>query len=261
MILSLLLLLAAADPAAQPFAGKDAERFDACTKLIEQDAVKAEAEADRWRMAGGGAPARTCLGLAFAAQEKWAAAAAAFEQGAREAELQRDGRSAMLWVQAGNAALAGGDPGRARGFFDRALASPVIQGPMRGEIFIDRARAQEATGNLVPARADLVEASKLVPEDPMVWLLSANLARRQKDIDAAEIAITEALRLAPDDAAIAFEAGNVAAAQDNPEAARVAWQRAAEADPDGPSGGAARIALQGLDAPASPAPADDPASR
>ncbi len=247
MSLILISLLLAAQPL--PFTGPDADRFDQCAKLVDADPVKAEAEAERWRGGGGGVPAQQCLGMAFAAQARWAPAMAAFEQGAREAEIRRDGRAATLWVLAGNAALGGDDAAAARNHFDRALALPVLAGAMRGEAHLDRARAHVALHDMVPARADLDAALKLVPADPMAWLLSATLARRQSDLPRAEKDIAEAVRLAPDDPAVAYEAGNVAASAGAEEAARTAWNEAVRLGPDTPAGKDARAALERLAAP------------
>jgi tetratricopeptide (TPR) repeat protein len=202
-MLPLILAMLAADPAAA--------RFEACAKLVAADPVKAVAEADSWRVAGGGLPARQCLGLAYVAQERWAPAAAAFEQAAREAEIQRDGRAAALWVQAGNASLAGADPAKARQQFDRALALPVMSDAMRGEAHLDRARAAVESNDMLAARVDLDKALALVPGDPMAWLLSAALARRQGDKPRAAKDIANARRLAPTSPDIADEAARIAA--------------------------------------------------
>jgi tetratricopeptide (TPR) repeat protein len=246
------LLFLAAQATALPSA--DETRFTACTALIRTDPAKAVAEADSWRLANGGLPARQCLGMAYAAQERWGPAAMAFEQAARDAEIQRDGRASTLWVQAANASLAGDDPAKARTSFDRALALPVMSDPMRGEAYLDRARAGVALGDLAGARADLDKALGLVPADPLGWLLSANLALRQNDMARAQGHIAEAVRLAPDDPAVAYEAGNVAAAAGAEEAALVAWKRAVEASPDSPAGKAAALALKGHAASLSPLP-------
>ncbi len=238
----LFLLLAATAVAAPP--SSEEARFAACTKLAESDPAKAAAQADAWRVANGGLLARICLGLAYSAQGRWAPAAGVFEQAARDAEIRRDGRAATLWVQTGNAALAGDDPAKAKIAFDRALALPVLSKEMRGETWLDRARANVAAKDLAGARSDLDKAIGLVPADPMAWLLSANLALRQNDLPRAQGHIAEAVRLAPDDAAVAYEAGNVAAAAGADEAALVAWKRAAEAAPDSAAGQAAAQALE-----------------
>ena len=228
-------------------------RFEKCAALAKTDPAKAAAEADAWRVGGGGLPARMCLGLAYAQQERFGPASVAFEQAAREAEIQRDGRAATLWVQAGNAALADGDAGKARGFLDRALALPVMSSPMRGEAYLDHARAQVAVGYLDAARGDLDNALKLVPGDPMAWLLSATLARRQGDAPRAAKDIAEAARLAPDQAAIAYEQGNIAMLAGKADEAKAAWAQAVKADAESPAGQAAAMALAGKkDAPPAP---------
>lgn len=223
-----------------------------CAKLIKSDPARAEVEANSWRTAGGGVLARQCLGLALAGQAKWAPAVEAFEQGARDAELQKLTIAPVLWMQAGNAALAGDEPVRARNAFDRALALPGLSAEMKGEVHLDRARAGVAANDLPGARVDLNEATKLVPRDPLGWLLTANLARKQKDMPAAFAAIREAARLAPDDPAVAYEAGNIAAATGQIEDAKAAWTRAAQRDPDGDAGQAAALALKGGVEPAKP---------
>ncbi|OHT18157.1 tetratricopeptide repeat protein [Edaphosphingomonas haloaromaticamans] len=242
MILPLILLL---QISSAPFPDGAQKRFEACAALAEKQPEQAVKEADAWRTGGGGLPARMCLGLAYVSLERWGPAAITFEQAAREAEIQRDGRAAPLWVQAGNAALAGDDPAMARGYFDRALALPVLSDAMRGETLLDRARAQVAINNLADARADLDKALTLVPRDPMAWLLSATLARRQGDAARATKDIAEAARLAPNEAPVAYEEGNAAALAGDMDKAKAAWQRAVTLAPDSDAGQAAALAIRG----------------
>ena len=234
----LLFALAAAPPQSAL-----EKKFDACAELAKTDPAKAAAAADQWRVAGGGLLARQCLGVAYAAQERWAPAAVAFEQAAQEAEIQRDGRAATLWVQAGNAALAGDDASKARQALDHALALPVLSPPMRGEAYLDRARAAVALNDSAAARADIDQALKLVAKDPMAWLLSATLARRQGDAPRATSDIAQAALLAPGEAAVSFESGNIAELRGDHEAARTAWAKTVAKDPDSPAGRAAAAAL------------------
>ena len=234
IVLPLLAQLAVAD-----MSGDAASRFEACVALTRSDPRRAAAEADSWRLKGGGIPAGQCLGLAFVAQERWVPATAAFEQAARSAEIDRDGRAATLLVQAANAALAGDDAAHARALLDRALLLPVLVGQMRGEAFLDRARAGAALRDYPAVRADLDKAAALVPQDPLLWLLSATLARRQNDLPRAGKDIAEALRLSPDDASVAYEAGNIAAVSGQAEAATLAWKQAVKLDADSAAGRAA----------------------
>ena len=205
MIALALLLLAA--PAGAP---DDPRRFEACAAKARADPAAAIKDAEAWRGAGAGWPASQCLALAYVAQERWAPAVIAFEQAAAEADLRGDGRAANLWVQAGNAAIADGDGGKARLAIDRALANPVLSPQMRGEARLDRARAGVAIGDLAGARADIDQALALVPADPFAWLLSATLARRQGDLVRARRDIAEAQTRAPGDADVSAEAARIA---------------------------------------------------
>lgn len=238
----LAALLAAQAPAAPP--SDEAARFEACATLAEKDAAAAEKQADAWRLAGGGIPARQCLGLALAGQGRYGPAAIAFTQAAKEAEIRHDARAAILWVLSGNASLADGDATVARTSLSRALTLDMLDPPQAGEAYLDRARAAVAANDPAAARADIDEALKRVAADPMAWLLSATLARRQGQYERAAKDIAEADRLAPGNAAIAYESGNIAMASGKPDAARAAWTRAAahKGDPAAESAAAALAA-------------------
>jgi len=223
-------------------------RFAACVALTEKDAAKALEAAGTWQVEGGGVLARQCAGLAYASLRRWLPAATAFQQAAEEAERKRDARAARLWVQAGNAALAAGDMVRAGQHLDAALAGNELKGAEAGEAHLDRARARAALNDPAAARADLDTALKLVPDDPLVWLLSATLARRSGDLTRARTDIAEALQRAPDEAAVALEAGNIAILSGADAAARTAWEAAVKASPDSPAGKAAADALKRLGA-------------
>lgn len=229
-------------------------RFDLCIKLSIENPAKAIDMANSWRLAGGGVPARHCLALAYARDQRWASAATAFEQAARESEIANDGRAANLWVQAGNAHLAAQQFPAARAALDAAISSGLLEKEMLGEAHLDRARARVALDDLPGGRSDLDKALALVPEDPLAWLLSATLARRAGDISRAQSDIDHALKIASDDASIALEAGNIAAVQGNGDAARKAWQGAIAVQPDSEAARAARTALDALDS----APSDMP---
>lgn len=243
----ILLFLAAA--AANPLSDPNEARFAACVVQSEKDPAKALEEAGAWQIAGGGPLARQCAGLAYATQKRWLPAATAFQQAAEEAERGRDSRAAQLWVQAGNASLLAGESAKARSAFDAALASGILKGAEAGEAHLDRARAALSMKDNAAARSDLDAALKLVPEDPLAWLLSATLARKAGDLPRARIDIAEAMKRAPDEASVAVEAGNIAILSGSTEAARTAWEAAVKADPDGPDGKAAAEALKSLGTP------------
>lgn len=230
------LLLLAAEPA----------RFEACVALAESDPARAIDEASTWRIAGGGVLARQCEGLAYVTQKRWGPAATAFEAAAREAETKVDGRAVTLWVQAGNAALAGNDPAKATTYFDGALARGQLVGEALGEVHLDRARARVALGDFKAARADLDIAMKNVPADPLGWLLSATLARKMGDLPRAQADIQKAAERSPDDASVALEAGNIAILSGRENAARTAWEAAVRLSPDSAAAKAATESLARL---------------
>lgn len=239
-------------PASPVSQAEHSARGAKCAALANRDPAAAEAEARSWMAADGGMAARQCLGIAQSGLEQWAASATTFEAAAKETQIARDPMAVVLWMQAGNAALAGDEAARARGNFDRALALPGLSKEMQGEVHIDRARAAVALGDTAAARTDLDQATVLVPRDPLGWLLRANLARKAKDMTTAFASIREAAKLAPGDASIAYEAGNVAAASGNMDDARAAWTRAAQTAPDSNAGQAAALALKGGEAQATP---------
>jgi tetratricopeptide (TPR) repeat protein len=241
----MILVLLAAAAAGPPVEA----RFAACVELSEKDPVAALEEAGRWQLAGGGVLARQCAGLAYASQQRWLPAATAFEQAATEAERAKDGRAARLWVQAGNAALAGADLPKARQYLDSAISSGQLTGAEAGEAFLDRARVSVALNDPKAARPYLDAALKAVPADPLAWLLSATLARRTGDLARAQKDIAEAARLSPDDASVALEAGNIAIRSGSAAAARVAWEAAVKANPQSPAGKAAAEQLARLGTP------------
>lgn len=224
-----------------------------CVAEVKRDPARAIQLANAWHLKGGGALARQCLGFAYVAQERWASAAVAFEQAAREAETTQPDAAANLWVQAGNARLAAQEFGPARAAFDAALSSGTLTGLARGEARLDRARANVALGDMAGARADLDEALKLAPEDPLAWLLSASLARRTGDLTRAQADIAKAAAAAPDDAQVALEAGNIALLAGAPEAARIAFEGAMRVQPDSEAARLAKAALDRLGAKAQPA--------
>ena len=237
------LLLLSSQPAV---AAADATRFDACAMLADADPARAIDEASTWRLAGGGILARQCEGLAYVTQKRWVPATAAFEAAAREAEVKSDGRAAVRWVQACNSALAGNDAAKAALYFDGALARGQLTGEALGEAHLDRARARAALADLKGARIDLDQAVKLVPADPLGWLLSATLARKMNDLPRAQADIEQAAQRSPDDASVALEAGNIAILSGSPSAARLAWEAAIKNAPDSPAAKSAAESLARL---------------
>ena len=255
-MISILLALAVAQASGQtpvPAGPLDirTNRLQRCIALVQTDPAAARAEATRWRIAGGRFAARECAGLAFAAEKAWPAAAGEFEEAARAAQLARNAGAATYWAQAGNAWLAAADPAKARAALDSALTAGTLTGLPLGEAQLDHARALVATGDMESARTDIDLALVNAADDPLAWLLSATLARREGNPVRAKKDIGEALRRSADDASVQLEAGNIAALAGDEAGARDAWGQAARLAPDTPVGRSAVTALRQFDAESS----------
>lgn len=223
-----------------PVPEKFARPFQACLDLAVDSPGDGVAFAEKWRIEGGSFYARHCMGFAYARSERWSPAIVAFEQAAEEAERSGEmEQSARLWAQAGNAALAAGDPAKARTSFDAALARGLPDGIEKGETHLDRARALVALGDAKGARESLDVTLDQAPQDPLGWLLSATLARRSGQMTLAQAHIARAVQLSPDDASVALEEGNIAILSDHADVARAAWQRAVRLAPQSGAGKAA----------------------
>jgi Tfp pilus assembly protein PilF len=186
--------------------------------------------------------------MAYSREQRWSAAAAAFEKAATGAERAKDKQAVNYWAQAGNAWLAAGDASKARSALDAALATGTLTGLSLGEAHLDRARAMVAGDDMENARDDIDHALSEVPTDPLAWLLSATLARRMQEVPRAKKDIAEALRLGGDDPAVQLEAGNIAALAGDEAGAKAAWHQAVTLRPDSAPGKAAAAALTQFDA-------------
>ena len=192
--------------------------------------------------------AQACRAVEASKAGRFAEAAAAFEQSADLGQPGDPARDRAL-AAAGNMWIAAGQPGRAAVALDKALAGQGLQAEQHGLALLDRARAAEAQGDLKTARAKIDEAAKTIAEDPYLWYFSAAISLREENLPAAKSSINRALAMAPDSADVLFEAGHIAKAAGEDAQARDYWTRAIAADPNGPTGKAAREAMAMTDAP------------
>lgn len=238
MILAFLLAVQQAGPPVD-----DATRYKTCLSQATETPDQGVIAATQWRLAGGGFLARQCLGVAYANQQRWPAAASAFEEAAREAQTAKDARADDFWAQAGNAWLAANEPVKARAAIDAALSSGGLSGLQLGEAHLDRARALVALNDSENARVALDKALTYAGDDPLAWLLSATLARRMNDLPRAKKDIAEALKRAPDEALVQLEAGNIYGMAGDAVGAKAAWERVIALAPGSPPAASARQAL------------------
>jgi len=218
----MIFLLAAALAAATPTAS-------ACPTVLTQEA-------------------QACRAIEASKAGKFAEAATAFESTADLTPADDPAHDRAL-AAAGNMWIAAGQPGKAALALDKALAGKGLLAEQHGLALVDRARAAEAQGDLKTARAKVNEAARTISEDPYLWYFSAALAIREGDVPTAKSSINRALAMVPDSPEVMFEAGHVFQAAGEEAKAREYWTKAVTADPNGPTGKAARQALAMTDAP------------
>lgn len=256
----MMLMQAAADPSLEavpsaikaPSAPDNAlaelteDRLVTCLSQAASDPAAALITANEWLLENSSidqSAARQCLGMAHVAQRQFLAAETAFARAAADSVREAGGhqaRSADLLAQAGNAALVDNRAADALRHFEEALQIPGLNDFSQGELRLDRARALVLAGRAGEARADLELAHRLVPDDPLGWLLSATLARRESRLDEAARDIDVAARLAPGDAEIALEAGVIAALADRLDAAAKSFDSVIALAPDSKAAATAR---------------------
>ena len=238
---------------------QEPSRLQACLDDAEASPSDAIEEAEAWLTTVKGTtqvePNR-CLGAAHSRRGEWGEAEAAF-LAARDAAAASDhALRAQLGGMAGNAALAGQTWDQALAALDIAQADAQKAGDVRlsGEIAIDRARALVALKRDAEAGKALVEARTSAMNNPLAWLLSATLSRRQGKLAEAQAQIATAATLAPTDPEIGLEAGVIAVLSGRDEGARLSWQSVIAAAPTSEAAATATTYLAQLGQPASKVP-------
>ncbi|GAC1421652.1 MAG: hypothetical protein NVSMB69_20810 [Novosphingobium sp.] len=215
------------------------DRLGICLSAVKDDPATGLASARAWAAsATPGAEtgrANQCLGTAEARAGHYAEALPAFARAIAALPVGEEGRHAALYALAAQSALASGDATRALGWLQVALLpSSVLDADAKAEAQCDRARALVTLGRPEEARTALAEAHRLAPESAESWLLSATLARRDKNLALAQHDIELAAQYARLDPAVGLEAGVIAVLAGHDEAARKSWQSVLTAAPDSP---------------------------
>jgi len=260
MLLFPLFLLQAAPVAAQPLPTLDEVQFAECLTLAGKDPVSAISSASLWAQEKGGYLARACHGFALATDFKFDLAVPILTEAATLAAAKGDPRAARFWAQAGNAAIASGQPDFAVDALSNALVSNTLDINERADSEVDRARAFVALGKNADGEAALATARQLAPENGAAWLLSATLARRLNKLPDALAFIQTAAAVLPSDPAVALEAGNIAIAAGDDNMARTQWEQAIKIAPNSRQATTARAQLAAL-AAETPAAQDAAQSR
>ena len=235
-----------------------------CLSRGRADADAGLAYARDWLARAASAEARAqpnqCLGLILSGQGDFAGAQNAFAAAVEAIPTTETAGAVPLMAMAGNAALAAGDGPAAIEWFDRALAvKSYADHAARGAILADRARALVGLGRTAEADSALTLARGEAPGDAGVFLLSATLARREKQLAAAQGFIETAAALGPRDPAIGLEAGVIAVLAGHDSAARKSWNSVVAAAPDSEEARQAKDYLAQLGPETPGAPLDRPA--
>jgi tetratricopeptide (TPR) repeat protein len=246
--------------AVQPLPTLDEVQFAECLTLASKDPASAISSASLWAQEKGGYLARACHGFALASDFKFDLAVPMLTEAATLAEAKGDPRAARFWAQAGNAAIAAGQPDVAVDALGKALASNALDNDERADSEVDRARAFVALGKSADGETALATARQLAPENGAAWLLSATLARRLNKLPDALVFIQTAAALLPIDPAVALEAGNIAIAAGDDNTARTQWEQAIKIAPNSRQAVTARAQLATL-AAETPAAQDEVQSR
>ena len=188
-----LAVLVATFAASTSAGAAGSERYAACLAAIEGDAAAAFEGAIAWRDEGGGFVAHHCVALALVRLGHHVEAANRLEVLAEDMRAAGQGLVAEVLGQAGNAWLLGGEPGRALGVFEAALAL----GPGGPELLIDRARAHAALGDYGAAESDLGRALVRDADNADALAYRAAARRRLGRLEEAAADLERALWLAP----------------------------------------------------------------
>jgi tetratricopeptide (TPR) repeat protein len=239
-------------PLALPVPQSDKGR--ACSEALANGLDEAEAYVADWVATAKDAElvgAQACRGMIASRQSDWAAAESAFIAARDAAGTDRLART-RYGAMAGNAALAGGEPGRALAALAQAQedAAGLGEDAPLGEIALDKGRALVALKRAYEARIALDEAMAKAPGNSDAWLLSATLYRRVGDLEKAQRHIERAAELNPVDPAVGLEAGVIAMLGGREAAARKSWTSVVAAAPDSPQA----ITAKGYLAQLSPVP-------
>ena len=232
-------LLAAAGLALPGRAGA-VDSYEGCLALIETNADRALDEAQAWADQGGGAPAQHCAAMAMQKLGRYAEAATALDNLARQRGAGDAATHAEILSQAGNAWLLQHEAQKAYNSFSAALT--LLPGDR--DILIDRARAAALGEDYKLAAADLTAVLRKAPEDVDALILRANARRGLGDLKGAKADSEKAVEKGPTVADAWIERGLTRFMLGDKPGARDDWRMALKLAPDGKAGLDAQALLE-----------------
>lgn len=224
--------------AAQPM------RYTDCIALVDRDANAAYEAAVAWRDSGGGARAQHCAALALVARNQFAEAGSMLEDLAHDLPLapgdtakrapMAPEQAASLLAQAGNAWLMAQNADRAHFVFSEALSLSAVSNTARGELYIDRSRANADLDAYDEALRDLNRAAALLGPRGDILVYRAAAHRALGDVGAAQEDVERALAQNPGSPGALFERGNLKFALGDAQEAKADWQLVMDTAPNSP---------------------------
>lgn len=183
----------------------DRARLQACIDKIETDPEEAYEDGLAWLSEGSRPPARHCRALALVALGQFEDAASRLESLAAAPDAGSLDQRALYMSQASSAWL------QARRFQEAvvSLTEAIRLRPSETAFYIDRALANIALENFIPAREDLNEALGRQPDNSDAYRLRAQVSLEEKKFSAALDDIESALGIDPSNVDIALLRGEI----------------------------------------------------
>lgn len=180
-------------------------RLQACIAKIEEDPENAYEDGLAWVSEGSRPPARHCRALALVALEQFEVAAAQLESLAAAPDAGSLDQRALYLSQASSAWLQAGA-------FEAAivtLTEAIKLRPTETDFLVDRAMANLALRNFLPARSDLDDALGRQPDNAQAYQLRAEVNLKEDRLAAALDDIEAALQIDPLNVDVALLRGEI----------------------------------------------------
>ncbi|MEP4885209.1 MAG: tetratricopeptide repeat protein [Alphaproteobacteria bacterium] len=222
------------------------QAYQTCLATARSDPETGFEAAITWRDEGGGAPSRHCVALALFGLGQFTEAATRLEALAADMPTATTREQSAVLGQAGSVWLHAGDLSRAHTVLTQALEFDSTD----PEIWIDRGDALARGGEYWDAVDDFSAALDRDHRRLDALIFRAAAYRLLNVPDLARDDIARALVVDPDNPDALMELGAVQAGVGEFDAARESWLRVLAIAPASRAAGAAREALQQMDAKA-----------
>jgi tetratricopeptide (TPR) repeat protein len=176
---------------------RNAERFNQCVAMIDDDAERAYEEAMAWAADDQSVGAYRCAAMALIAQNRHSEGARRLDSLGAAVNPAETAMRAELFSQAGNAWLLAREPSHARSSFSRAIVTVQSDPSQLPDLLIDRARAYAMEEDWRHSEEDLSHALDIRANDALALRLRASARMHQRSFELAEADALAATRLEP----------------------------------------------------------------